>query len=517
MSLLAGAFALTACDPAQESVDNNTVTASESDLLNGITFTQYADEAMLREAADGNYIKYVTNPGRQVQIYNYRGDGSMNLLASGASGSFSLKPGRGSDPNQPIFIRHLNSDGSVTTTETTLTVFVQQELDPAIKILASNDYGSKVWKWDTSITGTVWGNMGYCGGAGSEIGINGGGAQWWGISTNDDPDSGGGFNQQLSHSEGGVNHGDGDLDAYMVITEDGLIKSYDKEGNLVRQGAYEVQNYDPSDPTAWKVGDLKTDAILWPWVINSGAKTPSQCGWGTGMYEIVYLTADKMTLVYPGVDDKGNVNALGGWGEATYWHFCSNSDLAGMLTGYDEAGKTWTWDTSVSGTVWGNMGYCGGAGSEIGINGGGAQWWGISTNDDPDSGGGFNQQLDHSEGGVNHGDGDLDAYMTFTPAGMLTSYTANGEVIRNGVFELNSIEGDEWKVGELKTDAILWPWIINTGATMPSKATWGPGAYEVVYLTGSKMTLVYPGHDDKGNANALGGWGEATYWHFKAK
>ena len=117
MSLLAGAFALTACDPAQESVDNNTVTASESDLLNGISFTQYADEAMTREAADGNYIKYATNPGRQIQIFNYRGDGSMNLLASGASGSFSLKPGRGSDPNQPIFIRHLNSDGSVTTTE----------------------------------------------------------------------------------------------------------------------------------------------------------------------------------------------------------------------------------------------------------------------------------------------------------------------------------------------------------------------------------------------------------------
>ena len=188
-----------------------------------------------------------------------------------------------------------------------------------------------------------------------------------------------------------------------------------------------------------------------------------------------------------------------------------------ILASNDYGSKVWKWDTSITGTVWGNMGYCGGAGSEIGINGGGAQWWGISTNDDPDSGGGFNQQLDHSEGGVNHGDGDLDAYMTFTPAGMLTSYTSNGEVIRNGVFELNSIEGDEWKVGELKTDAILWPWIINTGATMPSKATWGPGAYEVVYLTGSKMTLVYPGHDDKGNANPLGGWGEATYWHFKAK
>ena len=163
MSLLAGAFALTACDPAQEKVDNNTVKATEQEILSGITFTQYADEACTVPQADGNYIFYRTKPGRQVQIFSYRGDGSMNLMASGASGVFSIKPGRGSDPKQSFFIRHLNSDGSVTTAEASVTVFVQQELDPEIKYFASNAYGSKTWTWNvgnTTTGGHVWGNFG---------------------------------------------------------------------------------------------------------------------------------------------------------------------------------------------------------------------------------------------------------------------------------------------------------------------------------------------------------------------
>ena len=149
MSLLAGAFALTACNPAQEKVDNNTVYASEADILNGITFKQYADADYTTEQADGNYIFYQTNPGRQIQVYNYLSDGSLNLLTSGASGKFVLKPKRGSDPVQPIFLRHLNSDGTLTATQTTLTVAVQQELEPEIRLLASDAYGEKVWKWYT--------------------------------------------------------------------------------------------------------------------------------------------------------------------------------------------------------------------------------------------------------------------------------------------------------------------------------------------------------------------------------
>ena len=170
--------------------------SSAEDILNGISFKQYADADYTTEQSDANYIFYQTNPGRQIQVYNYLSDGSMNLLASGASGKFSIRPKRGSDPVQPVYFRALNSDGTVTEAQTTLTVFVQQELDPEIRLLASDAYGSKVWKWDPSVTGAVWGNMGYCGGSGKDVGISGNG-QWWGVTSTDE------FIQQLQHSTDG--------------------------------------------------------------------------------------------------------------------------------------------------------------------------------------------------------------------------------------------------------------------------------------------------------------------------
>jgi hypothetical protein len=38
-----------------------------------------------------------------------------------------------------------------------------------------------------------------------------------------------------------------------------------------------------------------------------------------------------------------------------------------------------------------------------------------------------------------------------------------------------------------------------------------PTWFEIVYLTGDKMCLVYP------DGGSQGAWGEATFWHFKAK
>lgn len=488
-----GVLALASCDPKEDKFDFNAPTYTENDLESCITFVQTDAEGNV--TSDGNYFTYTTNPATTVSVFVYRADGSENILATGPKGSFTYAPARGEDTNQTIYVRGLNTDGSMPVAKKQVTVFVPSELEPAIRILASNDYGSKVWKWDPSVSGTVWGNMGYCGGSGAAVGTTGNG-QWWGVSTNDSPDDGAGFNQQLQHSAGGVNHGDGDLAAYMVISESGLITCYDKDGGIIRQGAYKVENYDTSDPDAWKVGDLVTDAILWPWVINTNAKLPSETGWGTGAYEICYLTADKMTLVYPGEGAAGN---LGGWGEATYWHFCSSSDFSGMIAGYDN-GKDWTWDTSITGAVWGNMGYCGGSGADVGETGNG-QWWGVTSTDE------FNGQLQHTNTGSNIGDGDLNAYMTIGTDGLIKSYDAQGTVIRSGAYELTPIEGDNWKVADLKTDAILWPFEINSNGNIP-------GTYEVVYLTSDKMTLVYP---DKGDFGGLGNWGEATFWHFKAK
>ena len=92
MSLLAGSFALTACNPAEEKVDNAKVYSSAEDILNGISFTQYADEAYTQPAADGNYIFYQTNPGRSVQVYTFRSADSVYPVASSASNKFVLIP-----------------------------------------------------------------------------------------------------------------------------------------------------------------------------------------------------------------------------------------------------------------------------------------------------------------------------------------------------------------------------------------------------------------------------------------
>jgi hypothetical protein len=298
------------------------------------------------------------------------------------------------------------------------------------------------------------------------------------------------FPEQLAHSHDGAYHGEG-LNAWMEFSDEGIITCYNENGEVYQSGPFSVEGWNPNGE--WRKGLLKTTSILWPYEINSGGNIP-------GEYEIVYLTADKMTLVYP---DGGDYASNGGWGEATYWHFCSNSDLEGMAIGYGKtASKDWTWDQSITGAVWGNMGYCGGAGADVGLTGNG-QWWGCTNEAD------FSGQLNHSNDGALHGDESMDAYFTLSNEGTIVRHAGNGSVINNGTFEIVPVSGNEWKVADMNTTAgtILWPFEINSGGNMPT-------TFEVVYLTNDKMTLVYP---DGGDFGSLGGWGEATFWHFKAK
>ena len=99
--------------------------------------------------------------------------------------------------------------------------------------------------------------------------------------------------------------------------------------------------------------------------------------------------------------------------------------------------------------------------------------------------------------------------MTLNVDGTIVRHAGDGSVINSGTFELVPVEGNDWKVADLNTTAgtILWPYEINSGGNMPT-------TFEVCYLTGSKMCLVYP---DGGDFGSLGGWGEASFWHFKAK
>lgn len=476
---------LISCDPIKDEkdFDINTVTASE--LENCISFTQ--TDADGNAAADGNYFTYVTSPATQVVIFNYLSDGSENQLARGTSGSFSIRPKRGSDPSQTFYVRVIGSDLSETTIEKTYTVFVQQELDPEIRLLASDSYGSKTWKWDGSIgDGEVWGNMGYCGGSGADVALSGNG-KWWGVKSEED------FLTQLTHTEDGAYHNDGDVEnSYMVFTDEGILTSYDKNGDVIRTSSYTVEGYDAS--AEWRKGLLKATAILWPYEINSGGNIP-------GEYEIVYLTADKMCLVYP---DGGAYGGLGSWGEASFWHFKSADDVDGMAVGYGKSAvKSWTWDNSIGdGEVWGNMGYCGGNGSDVGLSANG-KWWGCKTEED------FAGQLQHTPDGALHGDESPDAYFTLSAEGIIERHAGDGSLIKSGSFSFDRVTGNAWKQANLNTTAgtILWPYEINAGGNEPT-------VFEVVYLSADKMCLVYP---DGGAFDGLGNWGEASFWHFKAK
>ncbi|MBR1415276.1 MAG: RagB/SusD family nutrient uptake outer membrane protein [Prevotella sp.] len=368
--------------------------------------------------------------------------------------------------------------------ERTFTMTNNAALTEELMLLASELYGSKTWKWDTSVTGAVWGNMGYCGGSGTDVGIIGNG-QWWGVTSTDE------FNGMFQHTHNGMNNGDGDLDAYMVFNEYGVATTYDRNGNIVRQGDYQVKDYDAN--AEWRKGMLVTDAILWPYEINSGGNIP-------GQYEIVYLTPDKLTLVYP---DGGAFSNLGSWNEATFWHFKSDSDVEGMAVGYGQnASKDWTWDYDGQNTVWGNMGYCGGNGSEVGTAHNG-QWWGVTNEAE------FMEQLHHSNTGTAQGDESMNAYFTLGSDGSIVRHAGDGSVIKNGTFSFDRVEGNTWKVANLNTTAgtILFPYEINSGGHMPE-------IFDVVYLTDKKMCLVYP---DGGAFDGLGNWGEATYWHFRKK
>ena len=485
---------LTACEPQKDEKSFDVYTVTADQIESAITITQL--DADGNTAADGNYFTFTTNPAIQLTVYNYLSDGSENMLASGMSGSFVIKPKRGSDPNQTFYVRFVGSDNQPVEITKTYTVYVQQELDPEIRLLASDAYGKKTWKWDYDGATTVWGNMGYCGGAGSDVGINHNG-QWWGVTNEEE------FLTQDAHAADGF-IGDESMDATMVINDEGIITCYDAEGNQIRQGTYKVENYDTSDPTAWKVGDLVTSegAILWPYEINW--KDHGQNPYPT-RFEICYLTADKLCLVYP---DYGDYGSLGNWGEATYWHFASSTDTEGMAVGYGKtASKDWTWDYDGENTVWGNMGYCGGAGSDVGINHNG-QWWGVTDEE------GLLGQLVHTNDGEAHGDESMNAYFTLSNEGTIVRHAGDGTVINNGTFEFDTSVANDWKVANLKTTAgtILFPYEINWKDHGLESAY--PTTFEVVYLTNSKMCLVYP---DYGDFGSLGSWGEATYWHFKAK
>jgi hypothetical protein len=482
---------LTACDPSKDSIGMPGDSGLTGDqLTSGFTTKQYGDETYTTEAADGNYFQYFTSPSRVVTIYQLDEEGNRNVLASGkANGTFKIVPKRGNPSQQTYYVETRDFNGNTITGQKTATVFVPSELSPEMRLLASDSYGSKTWKWNTEFRedGAVWGNLGYAPGEDWTSGI------WWGAKPEE-------LTGQLQHSDTGVATGEESNAASMVMYDDGNIACFDAGGNQIRKGKYSVEGWTGEKSQAsvdgsianWAYGTLVTTegSILFPFKINGGGEKPTR-------FEIIQLDASNLKLIYaaPGT---------GGWGEATWWAFKSGSDAEGALTGFEN--KAWTWDTEFrEGAVWGNLGYAAGDDWTGGI------WWGAKPEE-------LTGQLQHSDTGVATGEESADAYMTFDwKTGAVKSYSGAGAEIRSGKFEIlnwgngektqASVDGSiaNWAYGTLHTDAgsILFPFKINGGGEKPTD-------FEIIQLTNDNMKLIYA-------APGTGGWGEATWWAFKKK
>lgn len=483
--MIAAAALMTACDPATDDISWSGETISKDVLENGITLEQFdynEETGAYTPAADGNYIKFATNPSKVVEIY-YLVEGSEVTLSSGkANGIFPLSPMRGSDPNQTVYFRTREFDGSSVTAEKHVTVKVATELPLEMSIICSNA-GQKIWKWNADGR-EFWGNYGYTPGTGEGVADNLDG-KWWGITSTE------GFADQQQHRGGDGVKGDDDTNAYMIFSEAGTVQSFDATGKEIRKSKFQINDYDPVNRKVvndqpWHVGTLQIKGddggILWPYAINTGGMMPSE-------YQILKLTATDLVLTYaaPGT---------GSWSEATFWRFTSDSDNEGIVAGYSKEGQTWTWDKEI-GVYWGNAGYQAGGSWAEGNDG---QWWGVDG-----AGQTFADQQGHRGGDKVTGDDDNDAYMIFSPDGNIKSFDAAGNEIRSGKFNFGqaTVNGQDRTCLYTTAGSILWPYAINTGGYMPEQ-------FEVMYLTGSKMALVYA-------AEGTGAWSECTFWRFEKK
>lgn len=489
---------LTACDPIKDSKDMDIASFTSSNLLDGAQFSQYADAACTTPATDGNYIKYSIPNASGIYIYYVKPDGSEFKLSSGAAGGvFNFVPKRGSNPVQTVYFRYINAKGEEVVASREFTLQVAAELVPEVRIIASNDYGEKVWTWDCdadndSGRGACWGNMGAPGKGDGYIGKY----VWWGVTDAAE------LTGQLEHSVTGKATGEENNAAYMVFTEDGLVNTYAPDGTKIRGGSYEIQDYDPNGE--WKVGTLHVSeaATLFPFEINAAKADHSGHANYVTDFEIHKLTSDKLVLAYP---DNGQ---WGGWTEGTYWCFKSSTDGLGMLQGYDK-GKNWTWDCdedndSKKGACWGNMGAPGKGDGYIGNY----TWWGVTDASQ------LTGQLEHSVTGVATGEEDNGAYMTFSTDGIVTTYAADGSKIRSASFELQDYDpSNTWQIATLHVSeaGTLFPFEINAAKEDHSGHANYVTDFEVHRLSENKLVLAYP---DNG---AWGGWTEGTYWCFKKK
>lgn len=490
---IAAGVLFTSCDPLMDkgSFDYENMTAES--LLNGATFAQFNqvtdDQGNVSyvPSETGNYIQYNIPNVSAVNIF-YEKNGERKQLSYGrAGGMFYFLPSRGSDPKQTLYFAYINQDGQEVVASRDFTLDVAQALDPAMKVLVSNN-GTKKWKWmPTSVeNGAVWGNAGYpLNQQDGSAAIDG---AWWGCGMNDGS-ANSDFTGQTQHTGGKYDTIKGECYtlSYMEFSEDGTITAYGNDGSKIASGSFSISEYDNNTitrPDANSRGILETTAgtILWPFTCDDSAP-----GNEPTKFEIAYLDASRM-IIYA-----QNPN---GW-SSTWWSFMSDDDPTGILASHD-----WHWkptDVNGGGAVWGNgagMGAQNGAGS---ING---AWWGCGVNDG-DCKNKFDDQTNHAGGRYADYKSECysQSYMTFNEdEGTVTVYGKDGNKVREGSFSVDWAP-TESRMGTLNTSegAIMWPFIINTDGKMAS-------TFEIGYLGSDALILIYKNGTDDG--------AECTWWSF---
>lgn len=494
--MVGAGIGLTSCDPLKAEGDFVATEVTAESLLSGATFAQYDmtvddnGKEVYTPSDKGNYIEYNVPSVPAVTVKSPDG----KILAYGRSGGIVYyMPRRGSDERQPIQFCYINDDGTEVSATKEFTLTVAQAIDPALKVLVSNE-GRKKWKWMPSSQngGAVWGNGGYMAGEqNGSIDING---SWWGMGVLDG-DCPAKFSDadQLQHAGGQFEKYKGQCYAlsYMEFNEDGSLNTYDPDGNLITEGTFSIKDYknnEITDAEKFSRGTLETSAgaILYPFAINTNGQQPTS-------FEIGWLDAGRMVLIYAAPNTEA-------WKECTWWSFMSDDDAPGILASHD-----WYWKpTEVNGgAVWGNGGYAGG--SQDGTGNINNAWWGCGV-EDGNCESKFSSQMGHAGPAYVEGEEYSTSRMVFNEDEQtITVYDKDGKQIRQGSFSTDMTPDPElFRMGTLTTSEglILWPFAINTNGMQPT-------VFDIDYLSSEALILwVCPKKTP---------WEEGTWWSFGKK
>lgn len=286
--ITAGVFALTACNPVEESVSNDQKAITAEELRNASSVTVYQEDGQ-----NINYVHVTTSVSTPVQWYN-----GVQTANTPTTDMLQLVTG-----DQAITVIAMNPDGSLVSVEYPIHVDKISDnhpVDPHWGMLCGS--GTKDWIWDAD-AGNVWGNTGYLS---TNDGKNLGG--WWGVPPAD-------VAGQVTNY--GYSLDDSGADATMTFQLAGtkIIKSSGGTGTFsfdFTEAAYvdtDGNKGDKADATKlWAVGQLKTtgDGVLFPVQINTGTLVST--------LNVNYIDDNNMVLTYAS-------DGTSGWGEATYWKF----------------------------------------------------------------------------------------------------------------------------------------------------------------------------------------------------